>query len=191
MAFLTALIEAFPDAVHQRIKYHNALQRVKTVRMRTALEMCICSNYCDGPSLRLLLQWHCRLVGASKTFLGRDREVCEQGTSQPESSTRFATLVHWALRAKAKSWLIEALVTSAEEFGLIEAVCSTQDETGCTPLHVAICMNMPMAVIELLLVRSAVWIFGAAFVVHVVLIRTSALYYCNAEKVPCGHGACR
>eukprot|EP00750_Incisomonas_marina_P019763 INCI3619.5.p1 GENE.INCI3619.5~~INCI3619.5.p1 ORF type:complete len:2479 (+),score=381.36 INCI3619.5:687-7439(+) len=150
MAVLRALIEAFPEAVCRDIQYHRGHERVKAVRLRTALEICICSTACDAPVLELLLDWHCRLVGARETFVGQSApSVAVSGTNS--QNNRFSTLLHWAIKAKATNWLTNELIRAASRHGLAEKLCNRQDETGHTPLHLAIMMNSAPDVVQTLL----------------------------------------
>ena len=52
------------------------------MRLKTALEMCICSTHCDAPVLAFLLDTHCRLVGAKQTFIGADFSTMEQSEDE-------------------------------------------------------------------------------------------------------------
>ena len=135
------------------------------------MELCICSTKCDAPVLDLLLDWHCRLVGAEATFVGEgmeDGSTNSIATTTPRSTAtatesvdtavaavsddRFSTLLHWAIKAQAMNWLTNVLIRTAARFNLADRLCMRQDSDGHTPLHLAVMLNAAPDVVQTLLV---------------------------------------
>ena len=153
MEFLKSVVAACPEAVYRDIKYLGKGERVKKLRLRTALEICICSAHCDAPVLNYLLQQHCTLVGPRETFLGDHADDVDNPSdaNSTHGSNRFSTLLHWALKAKAKNWLTNVVIDTAARNDLAQKLCMKQDSEGHTPLHLAIMLNAAPDVVEHLL----------------------------------------